>query len=240
MLLETAHFDARGQAVGQAEQTVTALGQGADIAHQDLDPAHAPAPDQSADSDAQGLLIEQPGIEARAENAQLAGGQMRLGEHHLVGGARVADAQQRLVPARVIEIAPHGEVRDTGLVEGLAARAKTRARVEIHGLGLRVQVHREVAARLCQFDKAAQQLPAEALAAPILKHRQAADTPVLKQAAAADGLLLVLGDDVQGLRVATVPFDRLRHALLVDKHAAPDLFQGRLVGGPLGLANRWG
>ena len=123
-------------------------------------------------------------------------------------------------------------MRDAGFHEALADGHEPVAGVEPDRVDLRIEMDRLRALQPGGVEQGAQQGVADAVAAPRLAHRHAADVAIGGEAPGADrGAVLEPGQDVHAGRVARgVAFQFGRHALFVDEHLVahpPQVRQGR-------------
>jgi len=135
--------------------------------------------------------------------------------------------------------ARHGDVRDARLHEFLALRRKPLASIEIKNARLRVQLHVVVAHLVGDDQEHVQQRGTDALAAPFLEHRHAADLGVLQQPAGADRRAIRSEcHHVVGMLVEAIPFQIRRHPLLFHEHLGTDRPQHLLGGSPVDRLDR--
>src|SRR6185437_14453965 len=119
-------------------------------------------------------------------------------------------------------------MRNAGLVEHVAARDESVARIERHRRDLRVEDHARFAAATGFVDETRHERAAHAASAPGCEHGDAADMSVRQEARAADRIAgSVDGERVQRLHIGAVPLEHLGHALLDDEYAATHLAQLR-------------
>ncbi len=107
-------------------------------------------------------------------------------------------------------------------------------------LGMQQQFMHVAAAGL--FDEPGQHCVADALSAPAGKHRHAADVPIGEQPAGADRIACrILGEYMLAGGIELVPFEFLRHALLLHEHRQAHRPQGVAVARPVGVtqSERW-
>ena len=206
------------------------------IAHEDSHPRPAFATREYAQGVREGLLLEETGIEAGTQHAQLASRVARLGDDELVERRRITQTDDAFLPVPVVELQRHVDVLDARLMEGFAARLETRPLVEGPCGHLRVQVNLGMAATLRQSQQHVEEQRANALTTVRWQNGEATDATVGQQAAAADGDAVQLRDGVECVGLPTVPFDFAWYTLLLDEHATAQLFEDRFVVRPQALA----